>query len=140
MTEHQIKYLLYPANPREYTIDEFLNQGTVNAGWTDLLRELFEKLFALGWNGRVLQIKEKFGGLRVHLDHNQDDQPTAQIWDLIKEYEKRSLTICESCGGFPANLHRHGGWLKTQCDQCFQIQQQEIKEVNKKYHGKETKS
>lgn len=125
MPERKIKYLLYPKNPQEYTIDEFLKRGVVGPGWDDLLREMFERMFALGWDGGLLQVKQKFGGLRVHLAGYPDGQPiTDLLWDLATEYEKRSLTICEVCGGFPAQIHSQGGWLQTQCDQCFQQQRE----------------
>jgi hypothetical protein len=39
------------------TVDQFLQLNTVGAGWTDLLLELFEKLFDLGWDGKVQQCK-----------------------------------------------------------------------------------
>lgn len=120
MTERKIKYLLYPKNPQEFTVDEFLNRGPVGTGWNDLLREMFEKMFEMGWDGELLQVKEKFGGLRVHLGRNPDGQPiTDLLWDLTRAYEQRSLTICERCGGFPADIKDLGGWLKTHCDQCF---------------------
>lgn len=121
MSERKIKYLLYTKNPQEFTVDEFLNRGAVGAGWNDLLREMFERMFALGWNGELLQVKEKFGGLRVHLGQNPDGQHINDLlWDLTNEYERRSLTICERCGGFPADVKNLGGWLKTHCGQCFQ--------------------
>ena len=109
MSERKIKYLLYTKNPQEFTVDEFLNRGAVGAGWNDLLREMFERMFALGWNGELLQVKEKFGGLRVHLGQNPDGQHINDlVWDLTNEYERRSLIICERCGGFPAGW-RGGG-------------------------------
>lgn len=128
MTERKIKYLLYVKNPQEFTVDEFLSRGTVGAGWNDLLREMFDKMFDLGWSGELMQVKEKFGGLRVHLASNPDDHLIHDtLWNLVTEYERRSNTICEICGGFPAEIKNLGVWLKTQCDQCFQYSQEKLK-------------
>lgn len=126
MTNYKIKYDLYTTrNPQEFTLEEFLKKETVGPGWNDLLREMFDRLFTQGWNGDLLQVKEKFGGLRVYLAHNFDDNHLARLLlDLVKEYENRSLTICELCGGFPATVRIYQGWRKTHCDQCYQQEQE----------------
>lgn len=59
---------------------------------------------------RFLQIKEKFGTLRVYLDHADD-----RIMALMDMAERLSEVTCEQCGE-PGEL-RTGGWLKTLCDE-----------------------
>lgn len=59
---------------------------------------------------RMLQIKEKFGTLRVYIDHADE-----RIMALTDMAEKLSEFTCEKCGA-PGEL-RTGGWLKTLCDE-----------------------
>lgn len=89
-------------------------------GWYELVYELSEKLEALilklpkleRENCYVVQVKEKWGGLRFYLSSS-----TTNIHRLISKTESQSRKICEDCGqpGEP----RDGGWIRTQCLDCF---------------------
>ena len=81
----------------------------VDEGWFDLLKNLIDELLKLGWNRKVLNSKEKFGGLSLFTEN-----PTSEMLEVIIKYERLSYTICEKCGkeGKP----RTGGWIKTLCD------------------------
>jgi hypothetical protein len=59
----------------------------------------------------AIQIKEKFGILRVYLNHE-----TPYISGVIAMAEYMSQSICEHCS-LPGKL-RQGGWLRTLCDAC----------------------
>lgn len=76
-------------------------------GWKSLYVPLMERCKADGV--AVLQVKEKFGGLRFYVGGGGDD-----LYDAIEEAESRSFTICEYCGA-PGEL-RKDGWWKTLCD------------------------
>lgn len=76
-------------------------------GWASLYLPLIERCKAEGV--AILQIKEKFGGLRFYVGAASDDLFTA-----IDEAEKRSITMCEECGE-PGRL-RGLGWIRTLCD------------------------
>lgn len=90
-------------------------------GWYDLIRELSIKLEAEILKMpeeerpfvKAAQVKEKFGGLRFYLSSGTD-----AMYDLIDEAEKKSYQTCEDCGQ-PGKV-RNGGWILTQCDECFQ--------------------
>ncbi len=60
---------------------------------------------------RVSQIKEKFGSLHFYMTSATD-----AMWNLIHEYEKKSITICEECGKEGKLITK--GWWKTSCDKC----------------------
>lgn len=60
----------------------------------------------------VVQVKEKFGGLRFYMDHISND-----IDDLIENGCSMSLSICESCGAEGAT-RQNGGWIQTLCENC----------------------
>jgi hypothetical protein len=85
-------------------------------GWHDIIRELCEAIEAINQESegstRVLQIKEKYGGLRFYVGGATDD-----IFDLIEEAEKKSYHICEVCGD-DGKLSHHNHWYKTLCPSC----------------------
>ena len=82
----------------------------VGPGWGDILKRLVSDLFELGWDGHVLQVKEKFGGLRFYVG-----SANKAIHERIDAAANESLATCEQCGA-PGVL-REGGWLKTLCDE-----------------------
>jgi hypothetical protein len=73
-------------------------------GWFDLIRDLTVKLLALEveepdnfLDFKVVQIKQKFGGLRYYFSGNQDNVHR-RIDTLINGYETKSYATCEACG------------------------------------------
>jgi hypothetical protein len=84
-----------------------------DAGWLELIAELIRELVEAGWTREILQIKEKFGGLRFYADGLSET-----CAKLIIKYEKRSYTICELCGSTD-NVRLCGHrWVKTLCEEC----------------------
>lgn len=61
----------------------------------------------------VLQVKEKFGGLRFYIGGGDK-----HINDLISKAEKESFEICEYCGSIDDVKQTRGGWIKTLCWVC----------------------
>jgi hypothetical protein len=61
----------------------------------------------------IVQIKEKFGGLRFYV-HNADDV----IHELIRFTENLSYRTCEYCGS-NQNVMRSKGWIVTACKDCI---------------------
>lgn len=90
-------------------LDEVLEH--VGEGWHPLVTELIDDLFTLGWDGRLYQIKEKFGGLRFY---------TGEVSDLaamrIADAEKESVKTCEYCGKEGSVRAPTGYWLKCVCN------------------------
>lgn len=81
----------------------------VSEGWNSLIKDLISELLELGWDKRVSQVKEKFGGLRFYIENTPDGGNA-----IITKYENLSYSICETCG--EAGSLRKGGWLRTLCD------------------------
>lgn len=88
-------------------------------GWYTLLDRLCECIASHVKNHwkheqpyRFMQIKEKFGGLRVY-DHGHDDT----IFGMIFLAESMSYSICEVCG-HPGQCCSAGVWLRTLCPTC----------------------
>jgi hypothetical protein len=87
-------------------------------GWFDLLWCLCERLepvvaAAEKESGRpfeVLQVKEKFGGLRFYANYTND-----AISTLIEAAAVESICTCDVCGR--SGKHRGGNRIQTLCDE-----------------------
>ena len=103
-------FTMYDAFDRVYPLDHVL-MG-VGPGWSKIVQRLIRDLFALGWNGSVHQIKEKFGELRLYTGGSD------AIFNRIDAATKESLKTCERCGepGKP----RGTGWIYTRCASCYE--------------------
>lgn len=88
-------------------------------GWHSMIIELLDKIQTIVDNNpdykdlKVVQIKEKFAGLRIYLNYEPEE-----ISNLIKDYEQRSYKICEICGN-EGKERDVGHWYKTLCDECY---------------------
>lgn len=95
--------------------DRFERYINVGMGWSDLVRQCHNKLKTIDPDYKVMQIKEKFGGLRYYFSASNPAM-TSKMHDLISEIERKSYLVCELCGK-PGNLRRRtfSRWLKTLC-------------------------
>ncbi len=84
-------------------------EGFPGDGWFGLLLEASIALEALDEDVVALQVKEKFGTLRLYTDVHSD-----KVEAIIKRAEVRSSLECEECGAL--GRIRAGGWIKTLCD------------------------
>ena len=98
-----------------------VHYASIGKGWNELVSNLCDKIAQYQKNVKdpsfedpvVMQIKEKFGGLRFYV-YGGDDY----IQGMIDFAECISYSICEDCSqpGKP----RHEGWVRTLCDACFE--------------------
>jgi hypothetical protein len=65
---------------------------------------------------RVLQVKEKFGGLRFYTG-GIPVEVAEKVYAAISMAESMSYVICEECG-CPGKLREDRSWLLTLCDAC----------------------
>lgn len=63
---------------------------------------------AVGWP-RAVQIKEKFGSLRVYMIGS-----SPELQAVIDVARKKANITCDKCGG-PGTM-REGGWWRVRCD------------------------
>ena len=104
-----------PKSPRypTYVIyegyDRALALESVGQGWASLIHEVFAYIENNNVHSKVIQVKEKFGGLRIYTDVMDDGLEV-----IIRSVGKRSFEICEDCGS-PGGL-REGSWYRTLCD------------------------
>ena len=91
----------------------------VSLGWNLIIKNLIQDLIRLGWNKEVIQVKEKFGGLRFYINEGTDE-----IHQRIGEAELESMKTCEITGR-PGKLRTDIGWYRTLCgeeyERCLKI-------------------
>jgi hypothetical protein len=85
-------------------------------GWYTIIDNMFEEIYQIYKSNKkevsklhVLQIKEKFGQLRVYMAGFNDD-----IEEIINRYEDISKITCEACGEI-GDICIKDHWLKTLC-------------------------
>jgi hypothetical protein len=83
----------------------------VGRGWEQLIRKVYNAKAGLGIPVGIIQVKEKWGGLRIYTDYY-----VKEIEDVIKEVCQQSISICETCGA-PAGLVQKGTWYQTRCEE-----------------------
>lgn len=84
--------------------------SSVGVGWASLIHEIFDFIEQNKiTNVRIIQVKEKYGGLRIYTDFIHD-----VLDKKIQDAEVHSFTICEECGA-PGQL-RGGSWYNTLCE------------------------
>lgn len=61
------------------------------AGWIPVVERLVQRLILLGWDRRLAQVKEKFGGLRFYIDKRAGQTTEAMIAEIHRAYEEVDL-------------------------------------------------
>lgn len=86
-------------------------------GWFDLISQLCvditEHARKVGLDPKAVQVKEKFGCLCFYV-HKGDEM----IQDLCVEASKRSMMVCDSCGGPGTTQASKDWWYRTTCPDC----------------------
>ena len=84
-------------------------------GWYDLIAKLLDDITAISKDFKIMQIKEKFGGLRFYIVAPGSVLKANLIKEKIYIAEDLSLKTCEVCGE-PGEPRRVNGWIRTLCD------------------------
>lgn len=111
-------------NRERLTTEEWL--GCVGKGWHGLVRPLIEE--ADRQNATILQIKEKFGGLRFYFQcaDGVSDEDAGRLNDMVDAAEAASVKTCETCG--KPGKQRGGGWILTLCDEHHEERERQLAE------------
>jgi hypothetical protein len=64
---------------------------------------------------RFLQVKEKFGLLRIYYSPTNN-----RISDIINFAENLSASVCEICGTSVNVTQNEKGWIRSLCESCHQ--------------------
>lgn len=86
-------------------------------GWAELINKCHEKLVSFDPTYKVVQVKEKFGGLRYYFNPSNPVH-TRAMHDMISQFERNSYSVCEVCGE-NAKLRKtiESSWFKTLCEE-----------------------
>ena len=95
-------------NYKGYTRE--MGLGSVGKGWAPLVNRVFDKLETTKGSIKIVQVKEKYAGLRIYTDYSNKELDA-----VINQAERQSLTMCEQCG--KSGKVRGKGWYYTSCDE-----------------------
>ena len=70
--------------------------------------------------GNILQMKEKFGGLRVYMAPNPDTVAAARINGAISFASFMADTACIFCGKEGTSQELDSGWIAVVCEEHSQ--------------------
>ena len=83
-------------------------------GWFDILDKALSQMLMLccetGESIKIVQIKEKFGGLRFYIQNGSNE-----MYKRIVDAENQSYETCETCGE-KGEIRRDIGWWMTLCE------------------------
>jgi hypothetical protein len=107
----------------------FIGFDAVGPGWHPILDELDHQFVMITgmdtsehMKVKVLQIKEKFGQLRIYCDFRAFDEGKRKLLaKAVADAEDKSATICEVCGQ-PGT--QAGKWVKTFCAEHHRVQEE----------------
>ena len=88
-----------------------INKPYIRYGWLNLIDELSKEITELYPYVVYIQVKEKFGLLRVYCSTYPDG-----LREILHKYEIRSGTICETCGELGERFTSDTGWINTCCE------------------------
>jgi len=89
-------------------------KNCVGKGWAPLIDRIYDAADEIGVQMTILQVKEKFGGLRFYFAAHQDVYES--IEKVVDECEAESFKICEVCGK-PGEARTKDYWISTTCEE-----------------------
>lgn len=96
----------------ERTVEDTIS--SLPTPWHRHVTKLIEDLFDSGWDGHLLQIKEKYGGLRFYTDTTTEQQD-----NMIRAVENLTTKICYECGKPSTGTTK--GWIMFVCDEHKEV-------------------
>lgn len=92
--------------------------GLPGPGWHNIIEKFCERVSPLVKDFpendplMFMQVKEKFGTLRIYMTHYSEP-----ILEATREAEEASAVTCEECGE-PGSWRSDRFWKVTECDSC----------------------
>lgn len=83
-------------------------------GWESLVLNCDERLARIDPKYQIVQIKEKFGGLRYYTNESIKAELLIAFQDVIKQTEDKSFQLCRQCGAVGSLVTIHH-WYFTLC-------------------------
>jgi hypothetical protein len=85
----------------------------VDEGWYQLVVDCDRELSLFDPHYEILQVKEKFGGLRYYIKPSETCYEPRRLHDIISKYEEVAAKTCEATGKPGVLMKSIGGWYKT---------------------------
>jgi hypothetical protein len=85
----------------------------VDEGWYQLVVDCDRELSLFDPHYEILQVKEKFGGLRYYIKPSETCYEPRMLHDIISKYEEIAAKTCEATGKPGVLMKSIGGWYKT---------------------------
>lgn len=87
----------------------------VDAGWHRIVIDCDKELSAIDPHYAILQIKQKFGGLRYYFEPSKarDGELFAEMNSVVLKYELIASVTCEATGKPGVLMKSKSSWLKT---------------------------
>jgi len=120
--------------PYSYTELDCFPTGWFKAFGYEMLEEIRDDCIKNNflYDLRIVEIKEKYGGLRFYIGPIPKD---SKLFEIINKYEEMSYHYCMLCG-HPAKTSGNGHWIETLCSKCQQHIAEKRKATLRRYHGK----
>ena len=97
---------------KDKILPEYYKSIDVDEGWYQLIVDCDKELTAIDPNYQILQIKQKFGGLRYYFHPSQSDT-LKEMQKVIAKYEAIAKITCEATGNPGVLMRSKSGWYKT---------------------------
>lgn len=79
-------------------------------GWATLIDSTLSEMAMKCPDVRIVQVKEKMGGLRIYLEDKRNEIAKG----LLHDAEEISFTVCEICGEAGVRI-ASDGWVRVRC-------------------------
>ena len=83
-------------------------------GWQKCAKEMIDKCIAIDPSYRIIDLKEKWGEMRVYSECNTTKWE--EIDKIERHYQDISATLCCNCGHQATKLSKP--WILPWCDDC----------------------
>jgi len=80
-------------------------------GWAEVIDSTICELAAECPDARIVQTKEKVGGLRIYVEDKTDETAKA----ILRRAEDLSFSACEVCGDAGKRI-ASDGWVRVRCE------------------------
>lgn len=95
---------------------EYIAEGHTEPGWLHIIEKLDDDLSEIDPTYTLLQIKQKFGGLRYYCLYKPSF--AEEMYKLVQKAERQCWKTCENCGVTDGVTTNKQGCVRTYCEEC----------------------
>ena len=97
---------------KEKIVPGYSKSIDVDEGWYQIVIDCDADLTAIDPDYQIFQVKQKFGSLRFYF-YTKKLEKSQEMFELIKDYEVKSLQTCEATGKPGVLMKSKTGWFRT---------------------------